>query len=239
MPTFTVTGDNDPFLHVSLQHGESISCESNAMVMMESHLDLNSRIQGGIFGALVRRVANGESFFQQHITAARGDGDCLLAPTLPGGIEILNVGAVQYKIADGAYIAASDGVELVAQLQSVSTAIFAGTGGFLVGQSSGSGVVAVCGFGTLFTLEVSPNHPITIDNGHVVAWDSNLNYQISLKTSQKRGLLGNFMNSLTSGEGVVLKFSGTGKVIICSRNRDDFTSWLASQASGSSSSTES
>ena len=84
MPVFTVTGDNDPFLHVSLRHGESISCESDAMVMMESNLDLTGRIQGGILGALARRLANGESFFQQHIKATRGDGDCLLAPTLPG-----------------------------------------------------------------------------------------------------------------------------------------------------------
>ena len=44
MPVFTVTGANDPFLHVSLRHGESISCESDAMVMMESNLDLTGRI---------------------------------------------------------------------------------------------------------------------------------------------------------------------------------------------------
>jgi uncharacterized protein (AIM24 family) len=34
------------------------------------------------------------------------------------------------------------------------------------------------------------------------------------------------VNSATSGEGMVLKFSGRGKVIICSRNRENFASWL-------------
>ncbi|WP_233119931.1 AIM24 family protein [Rappaport israeli] len=88
-----------------------------------------------------------------------------------------------------------------------------------MGQSSGKGQLAVCGYGTLFTLDVSPDNPITIDNGHVVAWDSRLHYEIALNTgSQSRGLLGNIVNSMTSGEGVVLKFSGSGKVIICSRN---------------------
>ena len=229
MPVFTVTGDNDPFLHVSLRHGESISCESDAMVMMESNLDLTGRMQGGILGALARRLANGESFFQQHIKATRGDGDCLLAPTLPGAIEVLDVGAVQYKIADGAYMAATDGVEVTAQLQNIGAALFGSTGGFLIGQTSGSGQVAVTGFGTLFTLDVTPNNPITIDNGHVVAWDSRLNHQISLSTSQDRGLLGNIVNSMTSSEGVVLKFSGSGKVIICSRNAGSFTAWVSSQ----------
>lgn len=229
MPVFTVTGDNDPFLHVSLRHGESISCESDAMVMMESNLDLTGRMQGGILGALARRLANGESFFQQHIKATRGDGDCLLAPTLPGAIEVLDVGAVQYKVADGAYMAATDGVEVTAQLQNIGAALFGSTGGFLIGQTSGSGQVAVTGFGTLFTLDVTPNNPITIDNGHVVAWDSRLNHQISLSTSQDRGLLGNIVNSMTSSEGVVLKFSGSGKVIICSRNAGSFTAWVSSQ----------
>ncbi len=230
MPVFTVTGDNDPFLHVSLRHGESISCESDAMVMMESNLDLTGRIQGGILGALARRLANGESFFQQHIKATRGDGDCLLAPTLPGAIEVLDVGAVQYKIADGAYMAATEGVEVTAQMQNVGAALFGSTGGFLIGQTSGSGQVAVTGFGTLFTLDVTPNNPITIDNGHVVAWDSRLNHQISLSTNQERGLLGNIVNSMTSSEGVVLKFSGSGKVIICSRNAGSFSAWVSSQA---------
>jgi len=230
MPVFTVTGDNDPFLHVSLRHGESISCESDAMVMMESNLDLTGRIQGGILGALARRLANGESFFQQHIKATRGDGDCLLAPTLPGAIEVLDVGAVQYKIADGAYMAATEGVEVTAQMQNVGAALFGSTGGFLIGQTSGSGQVAVTGFCTLFTLDVTPNNPITIDNGHVVAWDSRLNHQISLSTNQERGLLGNIVNSMTSSEGVVLKFSGSGKVIICSRNAGSFSAWVSSQA---------
>ena len=229
MPRFTITGDNDPFLHVSLARGESISCESGAMVMMEANLDLSGRMQGGFWSALTRRLANGESFFQQHIEAVRGDGDCLLAPTMPGSIEILEVGATQYKISDGAYLAASSGVQVTAQMQSLGSALFARTGGFFIGQRSGSGQLAVNGFGTLFTLEVTADKPVTIDNGHVVAWDSRLNYEPSVTTSRNSGgLLGNLVNSVTSGEGVVLKFSGNGKVILCSRNSDNFGSWIRS-----------
>lgn len=232
MPTFTVTGSDDPFLHVALKQGESISCESDAMVMMEDNLDLQGKMQGGLLSALARRLVNGESFFQQHITATRGDGDCLLAPMMPGGIEVLDVGATQYKIADGAYMAASSGVSVTAQAQQLGTALFAGTGGFFIGQTAGSGQVAVSGFGSLFSLDVSPENPMTIDNGHVVAWDSRLNYQIALSTNrQNKGLLGNIINSVTSGEGIVLKFSGRGKIIICSRNIGSFSSWVAAKSS--------
>lgn len=49
MPVFAVTGDVDPFLHVALDKGEAIFCESDAMVMMEANLDLAGAVQGGIF----------------------------------------------------------------------------------------------------------------------------------------------------------------------------------------------
>ena len=107
MPIFTVTGDVDPFLHVSLRKGETIFCESDAMVMMEAPLDLTGSMQGGLVRAAMRRLANGESFFQQRIEAKRGDGDCLLAPNMPGGMQVLDVGARQYRMSDGAYVAKS------------------------------------------------------------------------------------------------------------------------------------
>lgn len=226
MATFTVTGDVDPFLHVSLKRGEKIYCEANAMVMMEGNLDLKGKMTGGLGGALMRRLANGESFFQEHIEAVRGDGDCLLSPTLPGAIEVLDVGAVSYKLTDGAFVAAEHGVNLNVRTQNVGSALFGGTGGFFIMEASGIGKLAVSGFGSSFALDVEPGKDIIIDNNHVVAWDSRLHHEISVTTNQGGGLLGQLVNSVTSGEGMVLKFSGQGKVIVCSRNRETFASWL-------------
>lgn len=227
MPTFTVTGDVDPFLHVSLRKGETIFCESDAMVMMEDALDLTGSVQGGFMQAAMRRFANGESFFQQRIEAKRGDGDCLLSPTMPGAIQVLDVGARQFCLSDGAYVAASPDVQVTARTQSLGNALFAGTGGFFIGQTGGTGQVAVGGFGSIFAIDVTPSKDIVVDNGHVVAWDSALSYEIAASTSQSSGLLGNLVNSVTSGEGVVLRFRGAGKVLMCSRNRQSFLAWLA------------
>lgn len=227
MPIFTVTGDVDPFLHVSLRKGETIFCESDAMVMMEAPLDLTGSMQGGLVRAAMRRLANGESFFQQRIEAKRGDGDCLLAPNMPGGMQVLDVGARQYRMSDGAYVAATERIEVNARMQSLGNALFGGTGGFFIGETQGDGQVVVGGFGSLFTLDVAPGKDIVIDNGHVVAWDSTLRYEIAASTSQSQGLLRNLTNSVTSGEGVVLRFSGQGQVIVCSRNLQSFLAWLA------------
>jgi uncharacterized protein (TIGR00266 family) len=229
MPTFTSTGEIDPFLHVSLTKGEKIYCESGAMVMMEQNLDLKGKMTGGIGGALMRRFANGESFFQQHIEATRGDGDCLLSPTLPGAIDVLDVGKIQYTLNDGAFVAATSTVEMKVKTQNIGNALFAQSGGFFVMESSGTGQVVISGFGSLFKLEVSPGKDLIIDNTHVVCWDSSLRYEISVTTASSGGIggfLGNVVNSVTSGEGVVLKFSGTGKIYVCSRNRDSFSGWL-------------
>jgi len=226
MPTFTVTGDVDPFLHVSMRQGEKIYCESNAMVMMESALELKGRMQGGLGAALMRTFANGESFFQQHIEAVKGDGDCLLSPTLPGAMQVVDVGQRQYLISDGAFVAATSGVDLKVRTQNIGNALFGQSGGFFITETTGSGQLVVSGFGSMSQLEVTPGNDIVIDNAHVVCWDSTLRYEISVTTNQSGGFLGNLVNSVTSGEGMVLRFSGAGKVLVCSRNRETFVAWL-------------
>jgi uncharacterized protein (TIGR00266 family) len=230
MTVFTATGDVDPFLHVSLQKGDKIYCESDAMVMMEANLDLKGSMTGGIGGALMRRFANGESFFQQQIEAVRGEGDCLLSPTLPGAMQIVDVGAKQYLLNDGAFVAATSGTEMKVRTQNIGNALFAQSGGFFVMETSGTGQVVVSGFGSMFELDVAPGKDVIIDNSHVVCWDNSLRYEISVTTGSTGGglggMLGNLVNSVTSGEGIVLRFSGTGKVFICSRNRDSFAEWL-------------
>ena len=232
MTRFTITGDDDPFLHVSMQKGDKICCESNSMVMMEDVLDLKGKMTGGLGSALLRRFANGESFFQQHIEAIRGDGDCLLSPTLPGGIQILDVGNRQYTLSDGAFVASTSGVDLRVKMQGLGGALLGDTGGFMVMESSGHGQLVVSGFGSVFELDVTSGKDLLIDNGHVVCWDSTLQYKLSASTNQSTGLLGNLVNSMTSGEGLVLRFSGQGKVVVCSRNRQGFVDWLGSKVRG-------
>ena len=219
MPVFTVTGDIDPFLHVSLRKGEKIYCESDAMVMMEATLDLKGKMSGGLGRVLARRLVNGESFFQQHIEAIRGDGDCLLSPTLPGAMQVIEIGEWQYSLNDGAFVAAADSVDLTVKRQNIGHALFAQTGGFFIMQTAGSGQAVVSGFGSMFALDVTPGKDVIIDNSHVVAWDSRLRYEVSVTTAGQ-GFFGSLVNSATSSEGVVLRFSGEGKVLICSRNRD-------------------
>jgi uncharacterized protein (AIM24 family) len=47
-----------------------------------------------------------------------------------------------------------------------------------------------------------------------------------------RGYLKQLLTSAISGEGVVLRFSGEGKVLICSRNRDAYVKWMQKEVAG-------
>lgn len=231
---FSLIGDTEPFLHCNLAIGESVFCESDAMVMMEDGLELTGEMRSGLFQSLTRRFTTGESLFQQKITATTAGGDCLLAPQLDGDVEILDVGVGQnYCLNDGAFVACSEQIELEASLQrNLGGAVFGQTGGFVIMKTTGQGKLAVTGKGVIFAIEVTKDKPVTIDNGHVVCWDSALDYSLSVSSANEdRGLMGNLINSVTSGEGFVLKFRGSGKVYLSSRNPNAYRGWL--QSSGS------
>ena len=223
--TFQVIGDRDPFLHASLQTGERVYAESGAMVSMDTTLELNSKLQGGLLSALTRKFANDESLFTQSIVATGGPGDVLLAPALPGDIKLLDVGRAQYRLNDGAFLAATSGVEIRAKMQSLGKALFGGTGGFFVMETSGEGALAISSYGSIHEIDVTTGQDIVIDNQHVVAWDSTLRYEIGVSTSN-RGFFGSLINGATSGEGLVTRYSGQGKVYLRSRNLAALTSHI-------------
>jgi uncharacterized protein (TIGR00266 family) len=229
---FEIVGSGDNMLFVSLSRGEEISCESGSMAMMEGNLDLVGEMKGGFWSAVGRKLTNGESFFTQSIRATRGSGEALLSPVIPGDIHVLECGGTQqYFLNDGVFLASDARIDVKVRTQSIGRALFGGTGGFFLGQTQGTGKLAVSGFGTVMELGVdaTPDNPVTIDNNHVVAWDVGLSYDLAVSTNRSSGFLGSLVNSAVSGEGVVCKFSGKGKVVICSRNRSDYLAYLASK----------
>ncbi|MBF0101901.1 MAG: TIGR00266 family protein [Desulfobacterales bacterium] len=227
MAEFKIVGTVDPFLLVALKKGEVIYAESNAMVTMDATLELKGKMQGGLLRSLARKIANNESFFQQSIEANFGDGEILLAPELPGEIEILDVGEKQYRLTDGAFLASTNGVNINIKTQGIGMALFGGTGGFFLMETSGQGKLAVSGFGSVFGLDVTSANDVIVDNYHVVAWDSNLQYNLSMSTT-KAGFFRNLVSSQMSGEGLVIRFSGNGKIYVCSRNKGSFVNWIFS-----------
>ncbi len=219
MATFTVEGDIDPFLRCEMD-GEAIYCESDAMAMMDDALELSATTRGGIGEGLKRALLLGESFFLQKIETARGPGSCLLAPAFCGGLKVIDLERGQrVMVGDRSFVACAAGVEIRRSFQRLGQAFFGQTGGLIIMSAEGKGQLAVAGKGKIATVKCSPANPLTVDAGHVVAWDGNLGYEITLKTGRRRarGMASTLANSAFSGEGIVLRFTGEGHIHICSR----------------------
>ena len=63
-----------------------------------------------------------------------------------------------------------------------------------------------------------------VDTGHVVAFDPSLDYTISG--------MGNFKSTMLSGEGLVMRFKGSGKLYLQTRNVSSVASWLTPRLLG-------
>ncbi|MDD6423539.1 MAG: TIGR00266 family protein [Intestinibaculum porci] len=212
---FTINGDADcPLAHISLDKGETIKIERGAMAYManvEIVGKMNSKKKGlgGMLGAIGRSLTSGESMFITQAQGTANGGYIGVAPAIPGAIAKLEVGAKQYRLNTGAFLASDDNVNYVMKRQDLGKAFFGGTGGLFVMETEGSGDILVNAFGALVELEVTPDTPLTIDNEHVVAWDADLDYNIEIAS----GTFG-----FTTGEGLVNTFHGQGKVLIQTRN---------------------
>ncbi|MDO5532286.1 TIGR00266 family protein [Sutterella sp.] len=228
MVRFEAEGGVDPLLRVQLDRGDSVATESNAMVMMDASLSLKGKTRGGFLKSMARKFLNDETFFQQWIEATDGPGEALLAPALPGDIRILPVGERRWMIADGCFLASTGGVEISTRMQGLGRALLSDSGGFFIMEASGEGQLVVSGFGSVREIEVRPDRPVLIDNGHLVAWDASLDYEITLRTSRS-GVLGRLVGSQLSGEGFVLRFTGSGKIVVSSRNQGGFIDWIFSR----------
>ena len=222
---YQILGDNDcPILEIYLNAGEAVKIERGSMAYMcgvELQGKVNSGSNGGGLGGLLsavgRSIASGESMF---ITEARGvmsGGRIGVAPAIPGKIVRLEIGARQYRLNTGAFLAGDYSVGYSMKMQDIGKAFFGGTGGLFVMETEGQGDVFVNAFGDLLELEVHPDSPMTIDNDHVVAWDRNLDYHISVAS----GTFG-----FTTGEGLVNRFVGEGRVYIQTRNLSSLASAL-------------
>ncbi|MFV0561088.1 MAG: TIGR00266 family protein [Enterococcus sp.] len=205
-----------PLVEVTLNKGEDIRLEAGAMVYHAGGIKLQGKMNsnghkgiGGAMRALGRAVTSGESFF---ITTAHGEADgaqIALAPSTPGAIKELTVGAEHWRLNTGAFLACEESVSYNMVRQNLSGALFGGTGGLYVMETSGTGALLISAFGDLKKIELDGSTPFTVDNQHVVAWSSSLDYKIKVAS----GTFG-----FKTGEGLVNEFTGSGTIYIQSRN---------------------
>jgi len=212
-----------PLVEVTLAQGEVIQIENGCMVYHNGEIALEGKMNssggglGGLVKALGRSIVSGESMFITHAKGLRDGAKIALAPGTPGAIREIELGATQWRIRDQAFFACDAGVTYNIKRQSVGKALFGGTGGFFIMETQGSGKMLLSSYGDILELTLDGSRPFVIDNTHVVAWTTTLNYEIKVAS----GTFG-----FTTGEGLVNEFHGAGSVLIQTRNVDSLAALL-------------
>ncbi len=206
----------------TLAPGEPLRVESGAMLATSWGVQIEAAVQGGLLKGLKRAALGGESLFVTTYTAPQGGGWVDVAPNLPG--EVVTVAITPdrpFFITRGSWIANSHGVEIETRFAGAQN-LFGGEGGFVI-QASGQGDVVLGAYGAVDTLELAPGEAVTVDSGHVVAYDA------SVQSRLRRAVEGRSLQSMKSGEGFVFDFAGPGRVMIQARNPRALISWLTAE----------
>ncbi len=203
-PAFTLA-------RVALDQGESVRAESGAMVSMSGTVDIQTKMQGGFLAAVARSVLTQESFFQNTFTAARGPGEVTLAPSLPGDIRLRELRGDTLILQSGAYLGSDPRVEIETKWGGART-FFAREGLFLL-KASGQGALLFSCYGAIVEVVVPPSGYV-VDTGHLVAFEPTLEWNVEK--------VGGLKSLLFSGEGLVCRFRGSGRLWLQTRSFDAF-----------------
>ncbi|PQE24528.1 DUF124 domain-containing protein [Rutstroemia sp. NJR-2017a WRK4] len=172
-------------------------------------------LKGAIKFSMKKLVMSGE-MAQSTYT---GPGELLLAPAALGDITSIRLtGNEQWSVGRDAYLASTNGVQKEYKRQGLGKAMFSGEGLFVY-KISGVGLLWISSLGAIIRKDLADGERYIVDNGHLVAWNT--------KYILERVASGGIISGLSSGEGLVCKFTGPGTIFIQTRNPTAFAQWMS------------
>ena len=189
---------------------QTVLVEASAMAAMDVSLQMKSKIRGGLLQG-VGRMFGGESLFINEFTAQGRKGEIYISPGVPGDIEhyYLENGR-NLMVQSSGFVACSPTVEIDTQFQGFK-GFFSGESLFLL-RATGEGDFWFSSYGGILEIEVSENY--IVDTSYIVAFEDSLNYNVELIGGLS---FNNLLTGVFGGEGLVCRFSGSGRLWIQTR----------------------
>ena len=213
---YKIIGKTVPVVEMSLNKGETVYTQSGGMTYQSEGIEMATNTHGGIMKGLGRMFA-GESMFMANYTSQKDGAVVAFASTVPGAIIPVDLSTMPQglTIQKGAFLCAENSVETSVAFTKKFSAGFFGGEGFILQKAVGNGMLFLEVDGDAIEKELEPGEVLKVDTGNVVAFDSNVKYEI--ETVKGLG------NIFLGGEGLFLtKLVGPGKVILQSQNFQDF-----------------
>lgn len=209
---FDYTFDCKPdfgFVTIKIPNGKKLKVEAAAMATMDTNIEMKTALKGGL-----GRFLTGESLFINEFTAKNGNAEIQIAPACPGDVEHIYLQNETIFIQNSAFLASSESILTETKFQGLVKGFFSGENLFLI-KCSGEGDLWFNSFGGIIALNVEEG--FVVDTGHIVAFTEGLTYDISR--------VGGYKSLFFSGEGLVCKFSGKGKIWIQTKKITPFVNW--------------
>ncbi|MBW8184600.1 TIGR00266 family protein [Shewanella nanhaiensis] len=207
---FEMAGQPDyGFVTVHVPAGEMLKVEASAMATMDTNMQMKTKMRGGL-----GRMVTGENIFVNEFTAANMEGEVGIAPGAPGDLCHQYLDNETIYLQNSAFVACSSGIEVESKWQGLVKGFFSGESLFLI-RAQGKGDLWFNSYGAI--IEIDVNDDYVVDTGNIVGFTDGLEYQITK--------VGGYKSFFFSGEGLVCRFSGKGKVWIQTRSSAAFVGW--------------
>ena len=203
------------YIDIDLDPGETIYSESGAMTSMSADLDMSAKMNGGFFSAFFKRILGNESFFiGKYSNNTEGTRRLTLTQATPGQIYEMELNGNSFCMQPGAYLASTEGITLGIKWAGFTS--FIAREGLFKLVASGNGKFWFGAYGGLVEHQLTGE--FIVDTGHLVAYDPEI--KLSLQ------LAGGIFSSFFSGEGLVTRLRGSGRVFLQSRSLSGLTDWI-------------
>jgi uncharacterized protein (TIGR00266 family) len=197
---------------------ERVRAESGALMATIPTVAVEARAEGGIMRSLKRAALGGESFFITSYTAPPEGGWIDVAAFLPGDLNVVDVvPGTAWFVQKGSWLASAEGVSLDTKWGGFKN-LFGSEGAFIL-RAEGQGPMLLSAYGAIEAWDLQPGQTVTLDTGHMVAYTETVQMQL-------RKVTGGLVQTFKTGEGLVFDFTGPGRLLIQTRNPNEFLGFI-------------
>jgi uncharacterized protein (TIGR00266 family) len=216
---YKIFGEEMQYVEVELDPQETAIAEPGAFMMMDDGIQMdtlfgdgsnqNSGFMSKLFTAGKRLLVGENLFITAYTNVGHGKKRVSFASPYPGKIIALDLQQLGGRVIcqKDAFLCAAKGVSIGIEFQKkLGTGLFGGEG-FIMEKLEGDGMAFVHAGGHVASRDLAPGEILKIDTGCIVAFTSNVHYDIQF--------VGGIKNTLFGGEGVFYAtLQGPGRVWI-------------------------
>jgi uncharacterized protein (TIGR00266 family) len=215
MKTELIGSSSFRMMKVTLAAKDNITVESGAMASQDALINCDTKMNGGFLQAIIAKYFGKESFFINHYQNNTGSEKTIyLSQPTPGEIVEKKLINETIFLERGSFIARTGSV--------ISSVVWAGFSSFIGGEGlfklcfKGTGTIWYGSYGAVIEKDVVGD--FIVDSGHLLSYPPTFKLRIKMS--------GGLFSSFFSGEGFVLRLSGSGKIQLQTRSVKGLAQWL-------------